>query len=544
VQKQERKIYHMAKKAIIIGAGPAGLTAAYELLKHTDIKPIILEMSTDIGGIAKTSRFEGNRIDVGGHRFFSKSDRVMDWWLSFMPIQGAPSKEEHILNLSYQGKSRTLELPENGPDPETTDDVMLIRKRMTRILFLRKFFDYPVAINKNTIFNLGPVRLVKIFFTYLWIALFPIKNEESLEDFFINRFGSELYKTFFRDYTHKVWGVACKDIPASWGAQRVKGLSVYKTLVHAAKQIFQTKEDVKQKSTETSLIEQFLYPKYGPGHMWETVAKKVLEMGGEIHMQMEAVEIFDKDGVVNAISVKNHESGEVTRVEGDYFFSTMPVKHLIRGMNGSVPKEVREVSEGLIYRDFVTVGLLLDKMKLKNQTNRTTINNIIPDNWIYVQEADVKVGRFQIFNNWSPYMVKDLDKVWIGADYFCFEGDEIWNMEDDKFTEFAIDEMEKIGVLDKEDVRGSKIIRMKKTYPAYFGTYDRFHLIREYIDKIDNLYLIGRNGMHRYNNMDHSMLTAMTAVENIKNGVKDKENIWAVNTEEDYHEAKDEAEST
>jgi protoporphyrinogen oxidase len=531
----------MSKTAIIIGAGPAGLTAAYELVMKTDIKPIILEMSGDIGGISKTVEFEGNRIDIGGHRFFSKSDRVMDWWQNIMPIQGAPSKDEIRLNLQYQGKTRSFELPENGPDPEHADNVLLIRKRLSRILFLRKFFDYPVSLNKNTLLNLGLIRIIKIGLSYMYVRVFPVKPETSLEDFFINRFGNELYKTFFRDYTEKVWGVPCSEIGADWGAQRIKGLSVTKTLIHAFKQIFMKKNDISQKDTETSLIEQFLYPKYGPGQMWEEVARQIVEKGGELHMHTEVQQIHNGEGTVSAITAKNHSSGESISFEGDYFFSTMPIKQLIGGMTNAVPDAVRNVSDGLVYRDFITVGLLLNKINISNQTTEKTVNNIIPDTWIYIQESDVKAGRLQVFNNWSPYMVQDLDNIWIGVEYFCNEGDELWEKKDDEFQKFAIKELAAIGIIDSEEVLKSIIIRMPKTYPAYFGTYNSFDVVREYVDKYDNLFLVGRNGMHRYNNQDHSMLTAMTAVENIMAGITTKDNIWSVNTEGEYHESKDEA---
>ncbi|MAT38269.1 MAG: hypothetical protein CL946_01555 [Ectothiorhodospiraceae bacterium] len=528
----------MSKQAIIIGAGPAGLTAAYELVTKTDIKPVIFEMSGDIGGISKTVYYEGNRIDIGGHRFFSKSDRVMNWWQQIMPIQGAPSKDERLLNLKYQGKSRQFELPEDGPDPEDTDNVMLVRKRLSRILYGRSFYDYPVSLNMNTLGNLGLPRVMKIGFSYVKTRLFPIRDERTLEDFFINRFGRELYSTFFKDYTEKVWGVPCREIKADWGAQRIKGLSISKTLLHAAKSIFKKKSDISQKETETSLIEQFLYPKHGPGQMWETVAKHITDRGGELYMHHEVTNLNNNGKNVTSITVKDHKSGDEREIEGDYVFSTMPVKNLINGMQNGVPADVKSVANGLIYRDFITVGLLLDSLKIRNQTEHRTVNNVVPDTWIYIQEPDVKAGRLQVFNNWSPYMVDDLNKVWIGVEYFCNEGDELWEMDEEAFKKFAAEELEKINIIDKDAVLKSIVIKMPKTYPAYFGTYDRFGEIREYVDNYENLFLIGRNGMHRYNNQDHSMLTAMVAVENIMNGVTAKENIWNVNTETEYHEEK------
>ena len=526
------------KKAIIIGAGPAGLTTAYELLHKTDIKPIVFEMSGDLGGIAKTVNYKGNRIDMGGHRFFSKSDRVMEWWQNIMPLAGVPSRDDLITDITYQNNKRSITLSKNGPDPEKTDTVMLIRKRLSRIFFLRKFFNYPVSLNKNTISNLGLFRIVRIGLSYIKIKLFPIKKENSLEDFFINRFGRELYLTFFKDYTEKVWGIPCNKINPEWGAQRIKGLSITKAIAHALKQSFSKDKSIEQKKTETSLIEQFMYPKFGPGQIWEEVARIIQEKGGKIYKNHRVIGIKPSGNKMTDITVKNEKTGEVKTQNGDYFFSTMPVKELIESFKTSVPEDVEEVASGLIYRDFITVGLLLKKLKVKNETKIPTVNNLVPDNWIYIQERDVKIGRLQIFNNWSPYMVSNPNTAWIGLEYFCNRGDNLWNKPDKEFINFAIEELVKIDIIHKEDVLDSTIIRMPNTYPAYFGTYDRFDLIRTFTDQFENLFLIGRNGMHRYNNQDHSMLTAMIAVENIISGVKTKNNIWDVNTEQEYLDEK------
>ena len=527
----------MSKTAIIIGAGPAGLTAAYELLAKTDIKPIVIEKSNDIGGISKTVVHNGNRIDIGGHRFFSKSDRVMKWWQKILPLQGSDSKDDILLEKQFNKKSVGKNI-EKGPDPEKVDRVMLIRNRLSRIFFLRKFFDYPVTLNVKTISNLGIFRIIKIGWTYVWIQLFPIKKIDSLEDFFISRFGTELYHTFFKDYTEKVWGVPCKEIAADWGAQRIKELSISRALLHALKSIVRKEKSIDQKNVDTSLIDQFMYPKLGPGQMWETVADMVIEKGGQIIKNSEVVKLETKFNQVKEISIINKINATTTHLKGDYFFSTMPVKELVNAIGEIVPEKVKAISNGLEYRDFITVGLLLNKLKIKNETDINTLNKIVPDNWIYIQERDVKVGRLQIFNNWSPYMVADINKVWIGLEYFCNEGDELWNMADDTFVNFAIEELHKIDIIDKNEVIDTTIIRMPKTYPAYFGTYGEFGFIKEYINQFENLYLVGRNGMHKYNNQDHSMLTAMTAVENIINNRTDKENIWSINTEEDYHESK------
>ncbi len=526
------------KTAIIIGAGPAGLTAAFELVTRTDIKPIIIEQSNDIGGISKTVVHNGNRMDIGGHRFFSKSDIVMKWWLEILPLQGSDSEDDIQKDIYYQKRRTQVKLSPNGPDPEKTDRVMLIRNRLSRIFFLRKFFDYPVTLNAKTISNLGLTRIIKIGWTYIKIQLFPVKNINSLEDFFISRFGKELYKTFFKDYTEKVWGVPCAEIAADWGAQRIKDLSVKKAILHALKSIFINEKSLTQKNIDTSLIEQFMYPKYGPGQMWETVAGIVEEKGGIIIRNSKVVELNISDNQVNELSYFNQATKQKSVVQGEYFFSTMPVKDLMIAMGDKVPSEVKKVSDGLQYRDFITVGLLLNKLKIKNETKISTPNGLVPDSWIYIQEREVKVGRLQIYNNWSPYLLADTEKVWIGLEYFCNEGDELWEKKDDVFIRFAIDELHSIDIIDKNEVLDSTIIRMPKTYPAYFGTYSQFDVIQEFTDKLENLFLIGRNGMHKYNNQDHSMLTAITAVNNIISGDKSKQNIWNINTEEEYHEQK------
>ncbi len=523
---------------IIIGAGPAGLTAAYELLDKTDIKPIIYEMSNDIGGISRTVNYKEYRMDIGGHRFFSKSDIVMNWWLQFLPMQ---TVEDQQITIAYQNQRRDVQTKEQV-DPDKANLVMLVRNRKSRIYFLRKFFDYPITLSKNTLINLGLFRTLKIMSSYLYIKAFPFKKEKNLEQFFINRFGKVLYQTFFKSYTEKVWGVPCTQISAEWGAQRVKGLSIARAIQHIFKKIFAlNSRSVAQKDVETSLIERFLYPKYGPGQLWEEVAEQIKARGGEIHLNAGIQKLFSDGDRITAVEVCDSITKEIERVEGDSFISTMPIKQLIRGLQADVPSEVREVSEGLVYRDFITVGLLVEKLSLRDKKKG---EKLIQDNWIYVQEPDVLLGRIQIFNNWSPHLVKDSDKVWLGLEYFCYESDDLWKMADDEIAEIAIDELEKIGFIRKSDVLDNTVIRVPKTYPAYFGTYPEFDKLKSYINQFENLYLVGRNGMHRYNNQDHSMLTAMAAVENIKNCVRDKSAIWEINTEQEYHEDKSDATTT
>ena len=520
--------------AVIIGGGPAGLTAAYELLQRTDIHPIILETTGELGGICKTLNYKGNRFDMGGHRFFSKHDRVMNWWTNIMPLQGAPSRDDRIL-----GRELALSTKQGAPDPEQTNLVMLLRRRLSRILYGRKFFDYPVTLNFDTIRNLGLWRMMRIGFSYLKCRIMPIRKEKSLEDFLVNRFGRELYLTFFKDYTHKVWGVPPSQIKPDWGAQRIKGLSVTKVLWHAVRGLFRSRPtSVAQKDTETSLIEQFLYPKLGPGQMWEEVGRLIREGGGEILLRHKVVGLSWEGTRVIAVDVRDLESGEVRTLPADHVFSSMPIKDLIAAMGPAVPQDVSRIASGLVYRDYITLGLLVKRLKISNQTRIPTLNNIVPDLWVYIQESDVKLGRLQIFNNWSPYMVADPNTVWLGLEYFCQEGDELWRQSDEDFTAFAVGELGHIGVIDPADVLDAKVVRIEKTYPAYFGTYDEFDGIKAFVSGIENLFLIGRNGMHKYNNTDHSMLTAMTAVDNIVAGIPTKNNIWAVNTEEEYHEEK------
>jgi protoporphyrinogen oxidase len=517
--------------AIIVGAGPAGLTAALELQRHTRIKPILIEASHEIGGISRTVRYKGNRMDIGGHRFFSKSDRVMRWWLDLFPVEAGSSQDGE---LRYQGQQRDLPAAIAAPDPQTEDLVMLIRRRKSRIYFLRRFFDYPISLSAATFRGIGLVRTLRCGLSYMRSALLPQREERSLEDFMINRFGKQLYSIFFKSYTEKVWGVPCHEISAEWGAQRIKGLSLKGVVLHFLRKTFAPKHsgDIAQKQTETSLIEKFLYPKLGPGQLWEHVAGLVSKGGGEIHLGVGIDRIHVDGGKVVSVEGAN-EAGERVTFAGDYFFSTMPVRDLIRAVSAEVPADVAEVSEGLVYRDFITVGLLASKLSVTEQDGSP-----LKDNWIYIQEPDVKLGRLQIFNNWSPWLVGSSGKVWIGLEYYCNENEPLWNLSDEEMTRLAIEEVARIGILKGEDVEDSHVVHVPKTYPAYFGSYGRFGVIRNYTDSFENLFLIGRNGMHKYNNQDHSMLTAMTAVENIVNGIATKDNIWAINTEIEYHEEK------
>ena len=512
------------KKVVIVGAGPAGLTAAYEILKHGGFSPVVVEESDNVGGISKTLIHNGNYIDLGGHRFFSKNTQVMQWWLDILSLQGAPSCDDLLLN-------REKKLSPGGPDPEKSDLVMLIRQRVSRIYFSRRFFDYPVSLRFRTLINMGFVNTVKMCAGFLFSACFK-RKERSLEDFYINRFGKPLYKMFFEDYTLKVWGLHPSQLDAGWGAQRVKGLSLLSFL----KTFFLPKtKSIHQKNVETSLIEQFIYPKYGPGQLWNTVAECIRESGGEIRLSSKLTQVNVDNGQIKSVTLE--QNGEKETIPCDYFMSSMPLKDLTESLKGiDIPAPIRDIARNLPYRDFITVGLLVNKLQITNQTKIKTVNSMIPDTWVYIQDRDVHIGRLQVFNNWSPYMVKDYrNTVWLGLEYFCMENDEFWNMPDHDFIQMAINELIQLQIIRKEDVKDAVRVKVKKAYPAYHGTYGQIDKLTGFLDNISNLYCIGRNGQHRYNNMDHSMLTAMAAVGSIVAG-KDKNKVWEVNIEADYHE--------
>ena len=487
---------------IVIGAGPAGLTAAQELLRRKgDMPPmrvIVAEASARVGGLSQTVEYKGNRIDIGGHRFFSKSERVKSRWAEMLHRQA------------------------DGANPDQTDDVMLRRNRLSRIYYLRKFFDYPISLRWQTFANLGFRRTFAAGCGYI-AARVAKRPERSLEDFYINRFGRPLYRMFFEDYTRKVWGLHPSQLGADWGAQRVKGLSI----TAIVRDMLTKALHRRPRTVETSLIEEFDYPKYGPGQMWQSVADEIQARGGEIIFGARVSGIHMRDGAVCAVTVTMPD-GSSRRIEADAVFSSMPLSELVAACDSeAVPPSVSAIARELPYRDFITVGLLVRG------------RCVLPDNWIYVQERDVRVGRLQVFNNWSPYMVASpADTTWLGLEYFCSEGDELWTMSDGAFKAMAVDELSRIGLLKPDEVIDAVRINMPKAYPAYHGAYYKLPELRRWLDSVPNLYCIGRNGQHRYNNMDHSMLTAMTAVDVYLSGESDRSAIWSVNTENEYHEGK------
>ena len=515
------------KRVIIIGAGPAGLTAAYELVTRADdMEVIVLEESGMMGGISRTVCHNGNRMDMGGHRFFSKMPRVNAWWEKMMPMQGAPAWDDILLE-------RDVPLAQDGPDPQQEDGVMLSRTRVSRIYFDGKFYDYPISLKPETFINMGLVKTAKVGLSYL-AALVHKLPEDNLENFYINRFGRQLYEMFFETYTANLWGRHPREIDASWGAQRVKGVSITAVLKDVASRALHLK-NAKQ---ETSLIDRFKYPKLGPGQLWEITAQRVKEAGGTIVTNARVVALHrGEDGRIDAVTYEGEDGAHT--LEADIVISSMPVRDLVAGMNG-VPADMRRIADGLPYRDYMTLGVLVNRLKICNRTKMKTVGGIVPDCWVYVQDRSVRMGRLQIYNNWSPYMVADCaNTVWVGLEYFVSEGDDLWRMSEEAFARVGIGEMIKIGLIDSaDDVLDCHMERVKKAYPAYFDTYGEMDKLIGYLNTIDNLYCVGRNGQHRYNNIDHSMCTSFEAVDNILTGRVNRDNIWNVNTESEYHEQK------
>lgn len=531
-------------KVAVIGAGPAGLAFSDKLIEISkDVKIDIYEKSNYIGGISKTVNYKNNRIDIGGHRFFSKSDEVMSWWANKFPIDPNSLQDESL--ITYRNESRTVDGFRIANQEEiNSGKVLLLRNRKSRILYQRKLYDYPLKINKNTIMNIGFKRIIVVGFSYLKSKL-NFKKPNNLEDFIISKFGKKLYSMFFESYTYKVWGRKPIMISADWGAQRIKGLSITKVIVDVINKFissFNKNSDnsVGQKGTETSLIERFLYPKYGPGQMWEEVAKELEQKDVQIHKLSNIEEIYLNENKAKIDSIKVvKKDGSTTIEEYDYVISTMPISELMSSIKGQnklnlFPSDIQQIAKSLPYRDFITVGLLLKDLHSPN-------GNELDDTWIYVQESDVKVGRLQIFNNWSPFLVADLSTKWVGLEFFCNEGDDLWNLSDNELVDLAKKELSLLKLCNLNDFIDGTVLREKKTYPAYFDSYKNFDDLKDKFDNISNLFLIGRNGMHKYNNQDHSMLTGFRAAELINRNQTQKEfksNLWEINAEKEYHEIK------
>jgi protoporphyrinogen oxidase len=460
---------------VVIGGGPAGLTAAYILAKD-GVKVTVLEADDIVGGISRTARYNGYRFDIGGHRFFTKVTPVEEFW-------------KEILGSEF------ISVP-----------------RLSRIHYGGKYFDYPLKA-WNALSGLGIWNAVMIVMSYFWSHMRPFPVEENFEQWVSNRFGKRLYRIFFKTYTEKVWGIPCTEIRAEWAAQRIQGLSLAKAILNAA--ALQKRSD-----TIKTLINEFQYPRYGPGQMWETCTEKIEALGSKVLMKHDVTALETVNGKVVAVRA-NTPQGEV-RIEGDHFINTMPVRHLVRAIEPPVPAPIRAAGEGLNYRDFLTVVVMIDQ------------EHLFPDNWIYIHTPGVKVGRIQNFNNWSKAMVPRPGTTCLGLEYFCFEGDGLWTSKDEDLIELAKKELTQLGLADTSKVIDGTVVRQQKAYPVYDSQYaDHLKVVRSFIDPIPNLHTVGRNGMHKYNNQDHSMLTSMMAVANMRGGSHD---VWVVNTDYEYHE--------
>ena len=462
-------------RVVVVGAGPGGLTAAY-LLAREGIQVTVLEGDEVVGGLSRTVEYKGYRFDIGGHRFFTKYEPVEALW-------------QEVLGPEF------ISVP-----------------RLSRIFYDGKYFDYPLKAT-NALGGLGLWTTLRVVASYLRSRLSPEPEEVNLEQWVSNRFGRRLYEIFFRTYTEKVWGIPCTEISAEWAAQRIQNLSLWSAILSATS-LNRRSADIR------TLIHEFQYPRLGPGQMWEAFRDRVVEMGGEVLMRHKVRGVHVEDGRVVAVEAETPEG--TRRIEGEHFVSTMPVRSLVRALRPAPPEEVAGAGEGLAYRDFLVVALILDQA------------DPFPDNWIYVHSPGVRVGRIQNFRNWSPAMVPDEGRTCLGLEYFCFEGDGLWSMPDEELVALATRELAELGLADPERVHEGTVVRVPKAYPVYDAAY-RAHLdaVRAHLDPIPNLHLIGRNGMHKYNNQDHSMLTAMLTVANMRGAAND---VWAVNTDFDYHE--------
>ena len=470
---------------VIIGAGPAGLTAAYDLCKE-GVSSVVLEKDNVVGGISRTVNYKGYHFDIGGHRFFTKVKAVEAMWHEVL-----------------------------------AEGQFLRRNRLSRIYYNKKFFYYPLRAS-NALLGLGIWNSALIFLSYLRAQLFPEKPEDTFEQWISNRFGKRLYRIFFKTYTEKVWGIPCNQIMAEWAAQRIKGLSLLAAVKNALIQQQSSGDVIK------TLIDAFDYPEFGPGMMWETVKEIVERDGSEIRFNAGVEKIHWSEGAVDAVQVI--VDGKPQTIEGTHFISTMPIRELIQKFDPPAPDHVLKAAEALNYRDFLTVALVIDKPET------------FPDNWIYIHDEDVKVGRIQNFKNWSPSMVPDPNKTCLGLEYFCFEGDGLWTMSDSDLIELGKKELGILGLVNPADIEDGSVVRMPKAYPVYDGTYaEALRVVREFLNEVPNLQLVGRNGMHKYNNQDHSMLTAMLAVKNILGANYD---LWQVNAEQEYHEEVTERDKT
>ena len=471
------------KHVVIMGAGPAGLTAAYELLKHNVDVSVLEKDPKQVGGLARTAEHKGYRFDIGGHRFFSKNQEVEDIWTEVLGAE------------------------------------MLNRGRLSRIYYRGRFFAYPIKA-VNALWNLGPIEAIRCLFSYAWARVTPIKNPRSLEDWVRNQFGWRLYSIFFKTYTEKVWGISTKDLSADWAAQRIKSLDLWLVIKTA---LVPNRGARNRGEIVTTLIDKFRYPRLGPGQMWERVAEVCTSKGHPVMLGRSVVRINHAGGRVTSLEAQTDAGAQETHAGTD-FISSIPIRELVAKLDPPAPQPVRKAADALGYRDFISIALMVDQA------------NLFPDNWIYVHDPSVKVGRIQNFKNWSPDMVPDQAKTCLGLEYFCFEGDGLWTMEDSALIEQARNEVVQLGICSAGDVFDGVVVREQKAYPVYDDSYQvRVEVIRKYLEaNLTNLHLIGRNGMHKYNNQDHSMVTALLVARNIATG--SGLDPWKVNADAVYHE--------
>ncbi len=463
---------------VIIGAGPAGLTCAYELARQ-GVPCLVLDADCRVGGLAQTAEYKGFRFDIGGHRFFTKVPAVVELWRSML-----------------------------GAD-------FLRRPRLSRICYDGKFFDYPLK-PLNALSNLGLWRSFTILASYFWIKVRPVRPEVSFEDWVTNRFGRRLYKTFFETYTEKVWGIPCRTISAQWAAQRIQGLS----LTTAVLNMLFPGRNRRAGQTIKTLVDEFEYPRLGPGMMWEAFRAEILRLGSRIELETRVTRIVHDHGKVNVVEMVRH--GQVVRQPAAHVISTMPMRDFVRALDPPAPPDLQDTADRLKYRDFLTVALIVDEADL------------FPDNWIYIHDSSVKVGRIQNFKNWSPDMVPDPSKTCLGLEYFCSIGDELWSMSDAALVDLGRRELSRLGLARADRIVDGTVVRMPKAYPVYDdGFADVVSATRQYLDGFENLQLIGRNGTHKYNNQDHSMVMAMLAVRNL---FGEQHDLWALNADDEYQE--------
>ncbi|HKC18295.1 MAG TPA: NAD(P)/FAD-dependent oxidoreductase [Candidatus Dormibacteraeota bacterium] len=471
------------KHVVILGAGPAGLTAAYELMKHDVPVSVVDKDPAQVGGLARTVEHKGYRFDIGGHRFFSKNQEIEDLWTEILGAE------------------------------------MLTRGRLSRIYYRGRFFAYPIKA-ANALWNLGPIESVRCLASYAWARIHPVRNPRSLEDWVRNQFGWRLFSIFFKTYTEKVWGISTKELSADWAAQRIKSLDLWVVLRTA---LLPHSQSHGRGEIVTTLIDKFRYPRLGPGQMWERIAEIAKQKGEPVRLGRTVSAINHDRGEVVSITTSDG-SGGIETFSGTHFISSIPMRELVASLDPPAPAHVRSAADALGYRDFITIALMVDRADL------------FPDNWIYIHDPGVRVGRIQNFKNWSPDMVPDPTKTCLGLEYFCFEGDGLWSMKDEELVALAKDEVRRLGICSPDDVFDGVVVRQRKAYPVYDDSYlANVAVIREYLARaLQNLYLAGRNGMHKYNNQDHSMMTALLVARNIASG--SALDPWKVNADAVYHE--------